>query len=746
MQGENPEIKEQEAEKSSAELPQGGSAPHSFQDQTRPSMVDIQAGVDDYKPSTEASLVGQLIDNQFKLTEILGKGGMSIVYKATDLVLKKEVAIKLMHPHLVSDQNAYLRFKQEAQAASHLDHPNVIKVYNFGMTGGDNPQPFIVMDFIEGESLSETLRREERLPVPRALKIFIQVCNALAHAHGKGIIHRDLKPSNIMLVNKDGDPDYVKIVDFGIAKLLPQEGEQAHRLTQTGDIFGSPTYMSPEQCRGQAVDKRSDVYALGCVIYEALCGHPPHSGSNVFETFHKHITEIPASLELSNVNRDLNDRLDAVVFKALEKEPDKRYQSMSALESDLKSISEDQRSGMRGTKFGIKVVKQQRSLLRLLHATPKRALLALLLALMLCGTFTFLWLKFSWFLAPQSFKATQTDWMEFLPPMFGRRSNISEAKVRQELDNQDAALMLLRATASAQSVELLMAWLKRAEVCSQLNAVSEEMEALNHAMDVLQRRSNGDLSSMRKDPNYMRIMEQLADCLVSQGKLNDARPKLEETIFVRETKSSSYRDVRVARPYLQLGYVYYKLGNSMQSFERALMYLNDGIGILGEKSDSPNEKNISGSRQLAIMMSLKADVFMSIYELKQKEAAENPKNARNLNAEAAKYLKDAEVAYREAGNIIGPSHYSKAEIFMSELALARAHIKVLQSQYNDANALYEHAVPFMQERLRERPAEMQEALNGYAYSSFKSMNLVKASQLRDQSLLSGLEADEKKNK
>ena len=144
-----------------------------------------------------------------------------------------------------------------------------------------------------------------------------------------------------MLVERDGDPYFVKLVDFGIAKVLPQEGEQAHNLTQTGEIFGSPMYMSPEQCLGHKVDKRSDVYALGCVLYEALSGSPPHYGNNVFETFQKHALEIPAPLRIEGADKKLISRLDALVFRALEKQPDKRYQSMTDFENDLAAIDKE---------------------------------------------------------------------------------------------------------------------------------------------------------------------------------------------------------------------------------------------------------------------------------------------------------------------------------------------------------------------------------------------------------------------
>src|SRR5262249_36204280 len=155
-----------------------------------------------------------------------------------------------------------------------------------GITGSDRTaQPYIVMDYLDGVSLSDLIKQDERLPVPTVLKIFTQVCNALSHAHNHGVVHRDLKPSNIMLQEKDGESNFVRIVDFGIAKVITPDGQQSHRLTQTGDIFGSPTYMSPEQCQGRVADTRSDVYAVGCVLYEALCGKPPHEGGSQFEIF-----------------------------------------------------------------------------------------------------------------------------------------------------------------------------------------------------------------------------------------------------------------------------------------------------------------------------------------------------------------------------------------------------------------------------------------------------------------------------
>lgn len=717
MQGDkSTEIEQLDSEKSAADGVDPSASANAAQnsesgvlrDNTMPSLAGMKNTGEMLKQATERSLVGEIIDNQFKMIEILGKGGMSVVYKAQYLVLNKLVAIKLMHPHLSSDTNALKRFKQEAQAASQLDHPNVIKVYGFGITGGDNPQPYIVMDFIEGNSLSEVIRKEGKVPVAQTLKIFIQVCNALAHAHAKGIIHRDLKPSNIMLVEKDGDLSFVKIVDFGIAKMLPQEGEQAHRLTQTGDIFGSPMYMSPEQCMGRNVDVRSDVYALGCVLYECLSGKPPHSSTNVFETFHKHISEIPASLDIPGAEKALVDRLDAVVFKALEKDQDKRYQSMAQFESDLQSIASDLDTGLRGTNLRIGIARQQRTFLRFLKTTPKRALVSILAFVLLALGAAFIWFKTSWFFEAHKFEAPESHWLEFQPAMFAKR-RLSAADKQRELDLGNLALMHARAENAPHSDYMLELWMDRAKACAKLDAPAEEIEALNTVLDILLKRA-ANPDDAKNDPNYAQTAEQLADVLISQGDINKAQPLLEDAEFIRERKSSSYANLSVPRTYLELGYVYYK----KFQLQRALIQIEQGIRILTSKAESKlgNEKEaLTDSRQLAIAYAIKGDVLRNQQDW---ESA-----AKNYNA---------------AQHVINASGYSKADAFARDLALLRAYVKMKQEKYPDACELFEQALPRAQERYRFQTDIMKQILNAYAYAAFRSANPVKAVQLHEQAV------------
>lgn len=288
-------------------------------------------------------LVGKIFNGKYEIDSILGKGGMSVVYKARDVFMERTVAIKILHTHLVSDNTSIQRFQQEAQAAGSLNHPNIITVYDFGLTPED--QAFLIMECFEGPTLAEVLDDQGRIPAERAIRIMKQICDGLEHAHRKGIVHRDLKPSNLCLVKREDGIETVKIVDFGIAKLLPQEGKQRQQLTQTGQIFGSPLFMSPEQCQGKALDLRSDLYSLGCLMYEALTGVPPFMGPTAFDTMTMHISEAPKSLKKAAPDVDVPPELERPIMRCLEKNPDKRYQTASEIKADLPPLPEELPSG-----------------------------------------------------------------------------------------------------------------------------------------------------------------------------------------------------------------------------------------------------------------------------------------------------------------------------------------------------------------------------------------------------------------
>lgn len=283
-------------------------------------------------PMTQDPMLGQTL-GCYKVVEVIGRGGMGIIYKAHDQWMDRTIAIKMLHQHLVHDQQSLLRFNQEAKAAGNIEHPNVIQAYDFGVAP-ITEQPFLVMEYLQGRSLSDLIEGEGQIESERGVNIFIQACEALAAAHAKNVLHRDLKPSNIMLIQTKDQPDFVKIVDFGIAKLLPGSGKEM-QLTQTGEVFGSPLYMSPEQFIGRKIDHRSDIYSLGCVMYEALMGKPPIVGEHVLETMYKHINEPPKRFSEMRSELKISPKLEAVVMRALEKDADQRYQNMSELHDDL---------------------------------------------------------------------------------------------------------------------------------------------------------------------------------------------------------------------------------------------------------------------------------------------------------------------------------------------------------------------------------------------------------------------------
>lgn len=288
-------------------------------------------------PIKEDLMIGTTLADKYKIESEIGRGGMSVVYKGRHELMDRMVAIKMLQAQLVNDQTSIKRFKQEAKAASCLTHTNVITVYDCDVSPGG--QPYLVMDYLVGESLADIIKRENHVEEMRALNIFIQACDALEHAHLKGVLHRDLKSSNIMLVDFEGKTDVVKVVDFGIAKLMPNSGKQSQNLTQTGEIFGSPIYMSPEQCLGSHLDARSDIYSMGAMLYESLMGMPPLMGDTIIDTMQMHVSTIPASFADMRHDLNIHPQFEAVVFKALEKKPEDRYGSMEQFRDALAHVA-----------------------------------------------------------------------------------------------------------------------------------------------------------------------------------------------------------------------------------------------------------------------------------------------------------------------------------------------------------------------------------------------------------------------
>ncbi|HYG73247.1 MAG TPA: Stk1 family PASTA domain-containing Ser/Thr kinase [Actinomycetota bacterium] len=266
-----------------------------------------------------------MLGGRYRVENELGRGGMAKVYRGEDTVLGRTVAVKVLAPQYADDPNFVERFRREAQAAARLSNPNVVSVFD---TGSEEDVHFIVMEFVDGRTLGDYLTGGGRIMPDRALDIGIDVCRALEAAHAQGVVHRDIKPGNIM-VTASGD---VKVTDFGIARMATS----ADTLAQTAAILGTASYLSPEQAQGQPVDGRTDIYSLGCVLYEMVTGRPPFIGDSPVAVASKQVLEQP--VPPSRLNRDVSPDLDAVILRALAKNADNRYQSAEELRSDLERV------------------------------------------------------------------------------------------------------------------------------------------------------------------------------------------------------------------------------------------------------------------------------------------------------------------------------------------------------------------------------------------------------------------------
>lgn len=281
--------------------------------------------------ATGDPLLGELLAGKYRVEERLSVGGMGAVYRGTHILMGKTVAIKVLRPSLAADEKIVARFSREARAASKISHPHALSVTDFGEDEGG--VVFLIMEFLNGPTLKELIRKEGPLPLVRAVEIMRQVGSALDAAHAEGVVHRDLKSDNIMLINASG-ADYAKVCDFGIAKIQEPMGEDDASLTSPDLIIGTPQYMSPEQCsQSDQIDSRSDIYSLGIILFEMLVGHVPFFGESPTAIMLKHLQAEPPSV--LNERTDLPASIGTVVSKALAKQKEDRYQTAGAMVEDL---------------------------------------------------------------------------------------------------------------------------------------------------------------------------------------------------------------------------------------------------------------------------------------------------------------------------------------------------------------------------------------------------------------------------
>src|SRR5437870_2742369 len=267
------------------------------------------------------TLAGRVFSNRYAIQRELAQGGMAEVYLAHDQLLNRPVALKALFPEYAREPSFVERFRREAQAAANLNHPNIVAIYDWGQEDGTY---FIVMEYVEGRVLRDLIRSEAPLDPNQAAEITAEIASALAFAHRNGVVHRDVKPGNVLLTRSGT----VKVTDFGIARAGTSDG-----LTQTGSVMGTATYFSPEQAQGLAVDGRSDVYSVGIVLYEMVCGVPPFTAESPVSVAYKHVREEPIAPSLRNP--EVPPALEQIILGALAKDPEHRYQSADDLRADI---------------------------------------------------------------------------------------------------------------------------------------------------------------------------------------------------------------------------------------------------------------------------------------------------------------------------------------------------------------------------------------------------------------------------
>jgi serine/threonine-protein kinase len=281
-------------------------------------------------------LLGKVLDKKYKLVRLIGEGGMGTVYEAKHLQIKRRLAVKLLHPYHAASEKLTTRFQREAQAAASIGHENIVEMTDMGET--PDGVPYLVMEYLDGQSVKDLLDKEGPLPANRAAYIMVQTLSALQAAHKAGIIHRDLKPENIYLIEKAGEADFVKLVDFGISKFRTLEAESVSGLTQAGSVLGTPHYMSPEQAVGaKEVSTQSDIYSMGVVLYQILTASLPFEAPNYNALIIKILIATP--YDVASLNPDIPASMVEIVNIAMARRPEKRFKDCNAFRKRLLSLA-----------------------------------------------------------------------------------------------------------------------------------------------------------------------------------------------------------------------------------------------------------------------------------------------------------------------------------------------------------------------------------------------------------------------
>jgi len=282
------------------------------------------------------TIIGREIAGRYRIQSKLGEGGMGAVYKAEQISLKRTIAVKLLRPEVASSQLLLRRFNAEAEAVAKLSHPNTVNIYDFGQDSDGTL--FIAMEFIEGQSLRHMIHREAPFSIRRALGIALQVSSSLSDAHSRSIIHRDLKPDNVMIQTRGREKDIVRVLDFGIAKLRDENRQSQLAMTQAGDMLGTPQYMAPEQIRAEPIDGRTDVYALGCLLYEMITARLPYDAPTIMSLLSKHLLEVTVPPSQRRTDLVIPPAIDQLILSAMAKDPKSRPATMDVFGEQIADL------------------------------------------------------------------------------------------------------------------------------------------------------------------------------------------------------------------------------------------------------------------------------------------------------------------------------------------------------------------------------------------------------------------------
>jgi serine/threonine protein kinase len=630
------------------------------------------------------ALVGVTLAQRYELKSFIGQGGMSVVYKAADKMLGKTVAVKLLLPHLVSDPISFQRFQQEARAASSLSHTNIVTIYDFG--AGEDNVPYIVMDYLEGTPLNDAIKMLRGLALERSIAIFVQIADALQCAHNNNVLHRDLKPSNVLLIHQNPLVDVVKLVDFGIAKLIPQDGGESLHLTKTGEVFGSPFYMSPEQCRGEKVDARADIYSMGCLMYEVIAGKPPIVGGNLMETLYKQLKEVPPSFSEACPDKKVPEKLEAIVFKSLHKEPSMRHQSMNELASELHQFLDEMEAGW------LTNAKLKLELLRLKIAPfvgRERKLLWLLsAAVVVAGLLAVQYLSIY-------FKDTREP-----PPRAASAWTVNEIPPKEKSSYGTTVGMMQRnlkaygLTEGKDSPRYLN--------CEQFLALAHEenghfREAAPHRKHIFDslKETDGEKSDDTLDAqwNYAKTLAKSGDWVAAADVYSDLYPKVAARAELQDPNAMKKSE---STTHAMFTHIAEGLANALYASERygeAVTYYET---LLKEFKKFKETRDGQAARRAAILCRL-GDCY----------------RLRGLYPQSEK-------AYEEALKVWKEDNQNSGSLIATTRLLGFVHFQ--QDHYKRARYLYETALPQMQAELGESNPDVIAALREYSQLMWKKGN------------------------